>query len=441
VDKAAGGRPAHDASTCPLETSDPRTIGSYEVVARLGFGGMGTVYLGRDQRERNVAIKLVHPHLASDPEFRARFAAEASAGQRLPAFCSARVIGVGNHEERPYLVAEYIEGAPLSRLVQDDGPLDLSSLHALALGTAAGLAAIHSAGLIHRDVKPSNIIMTLGGVRIIDFGIARALEDTSGYTRTGIVMGSLGWAAPEQLEGATPSPSMDIFGWGCVVGYAATGEHPFGGSGGPNTRAWRIVHGEPDTTGVPEPLRPLVASALSHVASERPSAERLLLALVGAAPSGLSTLSGPSAPSDAGPRRLTSKNRPRRATGAFAVAVPLAVALIAGAAGAAGLQGAEPAVSRSGAPGPTEGPAQHAGQRPVIDGASSVRPGESGWPSREPPATTRTPSASSQAVATAAATSTAPTSVPPAPTLPGRGKTPKVTPAASDSPTPDPALT
>ena len=314
----------------PLESADPRRIGSYEILSRLGVGGMGTVYLGRSADGGFVAIKLVHPHLAADREFRARFASEAHAGQRVPAFCSAKVLGSGTFEKRPYLVTEHIDGVPLSTFVAEHGPLDLPALHALALGTAAGIAAIHGVGLVHRDVKPSNIMMTFGGVRIIDFGIARALEETSGYTRTGIVMGSLGWAAPEQLEGASPSPAMDVFAWGCIIAYAATGKHPYG-PGGLDTRANRILRDEPDLSGVPEPIRAFVSSALHHTAAARPTAQELLLALVGAGPPG--------------PRRhLTgSLFRPHRTALALTGAIPLAIGLIMiiGAAGATELGDAD----------------------------------------------------------------------------------------------------
>lgn len=269
----------------PLGPNDPIRIGRYDILAQLGCGGMGTVYLGRSPDETLVAIKLIHSHLAMDVEFRARFSREAQAGRRVPPFCSARVLDSGEYDSRPYLVTEYIDGIPLSQFIDEDGALDLPSLHALALGIAAGLAAIHAAGLVHRDVKPSNIMMTMGGVRIIDFGIARALEDTTGFTRSGVVMGSLGWAAPEQLSGQRPTPAMDIFGWGCVIGFAATGEHPFGGTN-PNSQAWRVLNQRPDLTRVPQPIRPLVAWALDPSPQARPTATELLLSLIGAVDAG-----------------------------------------------------------------------------------------------------------------------------------------------------------
>jgi serine/threonine protein kinase len=384
---------------------DPAQIGGYQVLRRLGAGGMGTVYLAEARGDRPVAIKLVHQHLASDAEFRARFASEAAAGRRVPAFCSARVLESGDHEGRPYLVAEYIDGTSLSTLVAEEGALDLPALHALAVGTAAGLAAIHGAGLVHRDVKPSNIMMALGGVRIIDFGIARALEDTGGFTRTGIVMGSLGWAAPEQLSGDRPTTAMDIFGWGCVIGYAATGQHPFGTS--VDTRAWRVLHAEPHLDGVPFPLRPLVASALSRNPSDRPTATELLLSLVAATPGELA------------PRPVHTGRAPRRATSTLAVALPLTLALVVGAAGATSLEYGDPVP-----PGPHATTSPH-GDRPppaVTGGPDGGKGGgpvvDQGGSAARTPVPTPTGAAAPTPTGQQAGGS-------PAPTLPARSRTPK----------------
>ncbi|MBN1172159.1 MAG: serine/threonine protein kinase [Micromonosporaceae bacterium] len=365
----------------PLEPGDPCRIGAYDIVARLGAGGMGTVFLGRSASRDEVAVKLVHRHLVLDHEFRARFASEANAGLRLPAFCSAKVLATGEHAGQPYLVTEYIDGISLSRLIAQEGYFDLSALHSLAVGTISGIVAIHSADLVHRDIKPSNIIVTLGGVRIIDFGIARALDQTSGYTRTGIVMGSLGWAAPEQLEGTKPHPSMDIFAWGCVMAYAATGRHPFG-PGGLDTRANRAFTAKPDLAGVPEPLRALVASALSKSPAGRPTAQHLLLALVGAAPIRGHRWS------------VASLAHPRRVVTALAVALPLAAVVAIGASMGLGSTGNDPPAPGSpraprvaitqtddstsggqdtgGGPGRGDGPLPPArGDTPPVPGASS----------------------------------------------------------------------
>jgi serine/threonine protein kinase len=227
-------------------------------------------------------------------------------------------------------VTEHIEGFSLSEYVSTHGPLDLPGLHAMALGTAAGLAAIHTAELVHRDLKPSNVMLTFGGVRIIDFGIARALDQTTGHTRTGIVMGSLGWAAPEQLEGATPTPAMDVFAWGCVVGYAATGLHPFG-PGGLDTRANRILREQADLTGIPDPIRAIVGSALQRDPAARPTAQQILLALVGATP-------------ERSPKAGFTGSLFRRHPGAatFAWALPVTAALVMAIGAAAATELGEP---------------------------------------------------------------------------------------------------
>ncbi|HLL65221.1 MAG TPA: serine/threonine-protein kinase [Micromonosporaceae bacterium] len=337
--------PETHAGAAPLDPSAPRQVGDFKVLAQLGIGGMGTVYLGEAPDGSSVAIKLVHPHLASDREFRDRFVQEVRAGQRVPASCTARYIDSGTYQGRPYLVSEYIDGVPVSDLVAAEGPMDEATLQSLAVGVATCLAGIHQVGLVHRDVKPGNVLMALAGVRIIDFGIARAMDATTQHTRTGMVMASLGWAAPEQLNGDPASPAMDVFSWGALVAYAATGRHPFGG---PDvaSRVARIMHGEPDLTGVPPSLRPLVASSLQRDPGERPTAGQLLrrLAGIGAATGGFPS------PRDVRARRAAGRGRGVSAAGgpaaevagtgwrrrrrvvAFAAGVPAAALLVIGAA-------------------------------------------------------------------------------------------------------------
>jgi serine/threonine protein kinase len=333
MDQAHGDNDGTLPPPFPSERGEPQQIGKYSIITTVGAGGMGTVYRGRSPDGHNVAIKLVHQHLAADAEFRLRLAGEADAGRRVPAFCSARVLDTGVHNSQPYLVTDYIDGLPLSQLIAAEGAMDLPRVHALALGMAAGLAAIHNVGLVHRDVKPSNVMLLMGGVRIIDFGIVRALDETPGFTKTGIVMGSLGWAAPEQLAGATPAPSMDIFSWGCVVAFAATATHPFG-PGGLDTRAQRMFTDDPSLAGVPEPLRSLVARSLHRDPASRPTAQELLLALVGVGPSTATSGSGP-----------VRQGHRRKALGVAAMAAALAAAaLVVGiAASPAGDAGRRPA--------------------------------------------------------------------------------------------------
>jgi serine/threonine protein kinase len=312
--------PARRAVVGDLTHNDPVRIDDYRLLGQLGVGGMGTVYLAQSPEGTRVAVKLVHAHLARDPRFRVRFAGEVRAAQRVPGFCTARVLDSGVHEERPYLVTEYLEGIPLSRLVADDGPLDPAMLHSVALGVAASLAAIHNVGLVHRDLKPSNLMVTLGGVRIIDFGIARALDAASDITGTGNIVGSLGWASPEQLRAEQPTAAMDIFGWGCLVAFAATGRHPYGGEEAA-ARAWKILEGEPDLTGIPDPVRDIVAAALSRDPLDRPDARQLLLGLA------IDDLEAVTVPVQRRWLRGASQMSRRRVT-SMAIAVPMALALV-----------------------------------------------------------------------------------------------------------------
>lgn len=322
-------RPAVPAppGSSPLEPSDPVRIGDYDLVATLGIGGMGTVYLGRSPDGTRVAVKVVHSHLAADAEFRSRFATEIQAARRVPPFCTAPVRGSGSHLGRPYLITDYIEGVPLSRLVTDDGPLDPATLHGVAVGAAAALTAIHGSGVVHRDLKPSNVLIALGGVRIIDFGIARSLDIAHSHTGTGVILGSLGWASPEQLNAAPATPAMDIFGWGCLVAFAATGRHPFGGEEAA-TRAWRILNGDPALDAVPDSVRDLVEAALRRDPSHRPTARQLLLALTQASSTGADETASTVPPRAA--RQSVPGRRVRRDAAVAAAVIPLAVALVFG---------------------------------------------------------------------------------------------------------------
>jgi serine/threonine protein kinase len=327
--------PARRASVGDLTQNDPVRIDDYRLLGQLGVGGMGTVYLAQSPEGTRVAVKLVHAHLARDPRFRVRFAGEVRAAQRVPGFCTARVLDSGVFEERPYLVTEYLEGIPLSRLVADDGPLDPAMLHSVAIGVAASLAAIHNVGLVHRDLKPSNLMVTLGGVRIIDFGIARALDAVSDITGTGNIVGSLGWASPEQLRAEEPTAAMDIFGWGCLVAFAATGRHPYGGEEAA-ARAWKILEGDPDLGGIPDPVRDLVAAALSRDPADRPDARQLLLGLA------IDDLDAATVPVQRRWLRGATQMSRRRVT-SMAIALPMALALVfAAAEGTSDLMGGNP---------------------------------------------------------------------------------------------------
>ncbi|MBD2895485.1 Tol-Pal system protein TolB [Actinomadura sp. RB99] len=265
-----------------LEPDDPTRVGRYRIEARIGEGGMGAVYLGRDPGGRAVAVKVVRPDLAGDRMFLARFHDEAAHAQRVASFCTAQVLEHGDDLGLAYMVTEYIEGPSLLDHVTATGPLSPGMLHGVAVGVAAALVAIHSAGLVHRDLKPSNVLLSISGPRVIDFGIARALDAASSHTRTGQVVGTPGWFAPEQITAQRITTAVDVFAWGCLVAFAATGRNPFG-QGSFELMAARAVHAEPELGPVPEPLAGLVRAALRKDPDQRPSARELLLDLVGGA--------------------------------------------------------------------------------------------------------------------------------------------------------------
>ncbi|WP_302931045.1 serine/threonine-protein kinase [Actinomadura sp. J1-007] len=273
----------------PLEPGDPRALGQYEVVGRLGAGGQGAVFLGRSAGGEHVAIKLLHAQMASDPAARARFTREVSAAQRVEPFCTARVLEADVQGDQPYVVSEFIDGPSLHDVVAHNGPLGAAELERLAIGTVTALAAIHEAGIVHRDFKPNNVMLASDGPRVVDFGIARTVNSQeSAVTATGMVVGTPGYLAPEQLTGAPLTPAVDIFAWGATMVFAATGQSPFEADTLP-VIINRILNEEPDLSALPAgPVRDLVARCLSKDAGLRPPAAQLLLNLlghVGAAPS------------------------------------------------------------------------------------------------------------------------------------------------------------
>jgi hypothetical protein len=271
--------------TAPLRPGDPPRLGHYELVGRLGEGGMGSVFLARDPQGRQVAIKVVRPDLSHDDEFRGRFRSEVNRARQVPPFCTAEVRDADPDHDPPYLVVEYVDGPSLAEVVRRQGPLSPAGLHSMAVGIATALTAIHGAGVIHRDLKPGNVLFALGGVKVIDFGIARAFEATSQHTRTDQVVGTVSYMAPERFDAEssrTVGPAADIFAWGAVVGYAATGRTPFAADSPPAT-AMRILTQPPDLTGLTGPLRGLVERALAKEPGDRPTARELLDELLTAA--------------------------------------------------------------------------------------------------------------------------------------------------------------
>jgi len=264
----------------PLQQTDPERVGRYRLVARLGAGGMGVVYLAETADGHPVAVKVLRPELADNPEFRTRFGREVAALTRVQGVCTVRVIEADTQAPKPFLVTEYADGPSLSEYAAAHGPLDPGMLYGLATGLAEALTAIHAAGIVHRDLKPSNVLLTASGPKVIDFGIAQALDTTS-LTRTGITVGSAGFMAPEQITGRAGT-AADIFTWAVTVAFAASGQSPFG-TGASDAIMYRIVHAAPDISAVPPGLRPLVEAALAKDPQARPSAPQLLAQLTSTA--------------------------------------------------------------------------------------------------------------------------------------------------------------
>ncbi|WP_433337277.1 protein kinase domain-containing protein [Spirillospora sp. CA-294931] len=263
-----------------LGPDDPTRVGPYEIDAKIGEGGMGAVYLGRDAEGRRVAVKVVRPELADDRAFLARFQDEARNAERVASFCTAQVLDHGTDLGLAYLVTEYIDGPSLLEHISEHGPLQPGMLHGVAVGVAAALVAIHASGLVHRDLKPSNVLLSITGPRVIDFGIARALDMASSHTKTGQLVGTPGYIAPEQVLTQQVTPAVDIFAWGCLLAYAANGRNPFG-QGSFQIMMGRAIHAEPELGALTEPLASLARAALSKAPEQRPTSRDLLLNLVG----------------------------------------------------------------------------------------------------------------------------------------------------------------
>ncbi|WP_141577774.1 serine/threonine-protein kinase [Actinomadura sp. WMMA1423] len=251
----------------PLDPGDPAQVGPYRLLGRLGRGGMGEVFLGRSPGGRLVAVKVVALDLASDADFRRRFVEEVEAARKVGGFYTAEVVDADPDAGRPWLVTAYIPGPSLQQAVAENGPLPYQAVEVLGSGLAEGLLAVHRAGLVHRDLKPGNVLLADDGPRVIDFGIARALDAAQKSTA---VIGTPGFMSPEQARGRAAGPESDVFSLGCVLAYAATGEGPYG-RGRPAVVVYRIVHEEPDLSGLPDRLRPFVAACLARDPAARPS--------------------------------------------------------------------------------------------------------------------------------------------------------------------------
>lgn len=274
-----------------LGSVDPQRIGAYRLLGRLGAGGMGQVYLARSDRGRTVAIKLVREELAEQQEFRDRFRREVMAARRLGSSWTAPVLDADTDANVPWVATGYVAGPSLQTTVSGRtiisagpapgafGPLPERSVHILGNGLAHALRAIHTAGLIHRDLKPSNILLTIDGPRVIDFGIARALDTVTdgGLTRTGALVGSPGFMSPEQVRGEPVTTACDVFCLGSVLAYASTGRLPFGdAASGVHAMLFRIAQEDPDLTGVPVDLVELIRDCLRKDPAARPTPDEIL---------------------------------------------------------------------------------------------------------------------------------------------------------------------
>ncbi|MFD9460840.1 serine/threonine protein kinase [Streptomyces sp. NPDC060027] len=254
----------------PAHAGDPSRIGPYRIIGRLGAGGMGTVHAGVAPDGTRVAVKVIHPAQAQEPEFRARFRREVELSSRVAGPYLIPLLRADANAATPWLATAYVPGPTLNQQVLAHGPLTGASLYAFATATAQALAAVHAVGVVHRDVKPQNVILTPAGPHVLDFGIAHAADGTS-VTRTGVMTGTPGWISPEQYRTGATGPAGDVFAWGALVAYAATGRTPFG-TGAPDVVAFRVMSGDPDLDGVPAPLREIVRRALAKEPESRPSA-------------------------------------------------------------------------------------------------------------------------------------------------------------------------
>ena len=282
-----------------LQPADPRLIGPYRLVGRLGAGGMGRVFLGVSAVGPPVAVKIIHAELAADPEFRARFSIEVAAARKVSGLFTALVVDADLDAPVPWLATAYVAGPSLSEAVRDRGPLSVTSVLALAEGLAKSLTAIHAVGVVHGDLKPSNVLLALDGPRVIDFGISQAVE-VAPLARAGLVVGTPSFMSPEQAAGKEVGPLSDVFSLGAVLAFAATGRKPFG-AGQAAAVLERVVCGAPSLEDAPAEVLPLIERCLAKDPAQRYTAAGLL-AEVTAVRSVLEPPPGP-APYRPAPRR------------------------------------------------------------------------------------------------------------------------------------------
>ncbi|QFY10946.1 protein kinase [Nonomuraea phyllanthi] len=271
----------------PLRPGDPTAVGEFRVVGRLGQGGQGVVYLAESPDGGRAAVKVMTGGIDR------AFARELAAARKVDEFCTARVLVADLDHDPPYVASEYIDGPALSAALSSAGPVRGAALTRLAIGTVTALAAIHRAGVVHRDFKPANVLLGPDGPRVIDFGVSRLVDASA--TR-GTAMGTPPYMSPEQLSESTVGPASDMFAWGSTITFAATGRPPFGSDTFPAV-AYRILNGDPDLGDLAEPLRGIVLRCLAKDPARRPTARTVLLELLGESPDlSLSAPSGPAVP-------------------------------------------------------------------------------------------------------------------------------------------------
>lgn len=265
------------ADPAPLIDTDPARIGEYTLLGRLGQGGQGVVYLGSAPDGARVAVKTLHRDALDLPGLREQLAEEVEMARRVARFCTAQVLAADLDADPPYVVSEYVEGPSLQAVVRERGPLRGASLERLAVGTLTALAAIHQAGIVHRDFKPANVLIGSDGPRVIDFGIARALDQTS--ATSGKIIGTPAYMSPEQFSSGRVGPASDIFSWAATMIYAASGRAAFEADSIPAVIN-RILNHQPDLSCLPAAMRPLAAACLDKNPDNRPTASEVMLGIV-----------------------------------------------------------------------------------------------------------------------------------------------------------------
>jgi serine/threonine protein kinase len=286
LDRTVPASPAWPPGMRALDDTDPRQIGRFTVLGLLGAGGMGRVYLARpidrpDHPDARVAVKVIRPDLAGQPQVRDRFRREVATAARVNPQFTAQVVDADPDAPAPWLATRYLPGKTLSEEITDNGPLDTHRLRALALRLAQVLAALHNSGVVHRDLKPSNVLLAPDGPRLIDFGIAAALDLTS-VTATGELIGTPAYMSPEQITATPPvGPPSDVFSLGGLLVTAATGRKPYPNATTPAALIYRIVHDQPNLTEIPGDLHDLIARCMAKNPAARPTAREIIDEILG----------------------------------------------------------------------------------------------------------------------------------------------------------------